>query len=231
MRNIDKFDLNSIIVYQDEIILALNKPQDMPTQSSQFKKNNDLYSLAKEWLSSIDPRSYLALHHRLDAATSGIVLFCKRPEYNKFFTELFRDKKIKKSYLALCCKSNSDTISSTFQSEQKIIEYKYKHYKLAKISDRGKDASTQFELIKQNDHFALIKCYPKTGRLHQIRIHLKQLGLPIVGDFHYGSKHQDFSLCLHAEEVEFFHPKNKKKLTLKAEINANFNLALDRLIN
>lgn len=205
------------IIFEDKDIIVVNKPAGMPTQSSQKKKGEDLYNALQEFLNNRDQKQvYLALHHRLDAATSGLVLFCKNKHFNKAITDLFRDKKIIKKYLAIVDIQDSLT-ENEWTVENKLIEYRFKHFKKAKSSPKGKTALTTFKLIKQTEKSALIECFPQTGRLHQIRVHLAQAGTPIQGDFHYNKdyKNHEFKLCAHA--LSFSHPRTKELIELKVE--------------
>jgi 23S rRNA-/tRNA-specific pseudouridylate synthase len=148
------------------------------------------------------------------------MLFCKNKKYNKFITDLFREKTIIKKYIA-----RVDTISpietESWSIENKLIDYHFKHFKRAKSSAKGKEAITHFRLLSQSAGTALIECSPKTGRLHQIRVHLAEQKTPIQGDFHYNKKYKenDFKLC--AYHLSFHHPRTNKFLTF--EIPASFS--------
>lgn len=210
------------IIFEDLNIIVVNKPAGMPTQASEKKKSKDLYSTLQEFLNLREGKQvYLALHHRLDAATSGLVLFCKNKHFNKAVTDLFREKKIQKTYLALV-DIHKAIGQDEWTVENKLTEYRVKHFKKAKSSKNGKVAITQFKVLDQNEKQALIKCSPETGRLHQIRVHLSEAGLPIVGDFHYNKNFNKEEFKLAAIGMSFIHPKTKKELTL--ETPAPFSL-------
>ncbi len=215
--------MQNLIVYEDEDIIIVNKPQGMPTQSSETKKIPDLYNSLQKFLNQRDHKKvYLALHHRLDAATPGLVLFCKNKKYNKYITDLFREKQIEKKYLAKVDISSAPP-PKEWTIENKLSEYKIKHFKKAKSSKSGKTAITKFKLIAINESSAIIECYPLTGRLHQIRVHLSEANLPIQGDFHYNKnfkKNDTLKLC--AYSLSFNHPRSKETLTV--EIEPDFKL-------
>lgn len=205
------------IIFEDQDIIVVNKPSGMPTQSSQIKKTQDLYSWLQKLLNQRENKEvYLALHHRLDAATSGLILLCKNKKYNKYITELFREKKIEKKYMTIV-DIESELINKQWEVSNKLIEYRFKHFKKAKMSAKGKSAITHFKLIDQTATKALVECTPKTGRLHQIRVHLADNKMPVQGDFHYNKNYKgsDFALC--AYYLSFQHPRTKKILEIKID--------------
>lgn len=219
------------IVFEDSHLIVIDKPHDMPTQSSEKKKGDDLYNELKRYLAQRENKKvYLALHHRLDAATSGLILFSKDSKINKGVTELFREKKIQKKYVCEveCLKQDQES-SPLFQEDykdgwkvqNKLIEYRFKHFKKAKSSKSGKNAETHFKILSLNYPLARIECSPVTGRMHQIRVHLAELGLPIKGDFHYNpnfKKQKEKSILkLCATELIFTHPLTKETLHLKTQ--------------
>lgn len=207
--------MNFNIVYEDEVLIIVNKPEGMPTQSSENGNKLDLYTDLQNFLNERENKNvYLGLHHRLDAATSGLVLFSKSKHYNKHIANLFQNQKILKKYIALSKVKTEVQIESSWIVENKLLSYKYKHYKKSKISNNGKIAITHFNLISIEDQIARIECIPKTGRLHQIRVHLASMNLPIIGDFHYNNDKDFKSLMLCAYYMEFNHPKTRKKLQL-----------------
>lgn len=205
------------IIFEDSDILIVNKPAGLASQDSQKGSKKSLYTHLQEYLKNRDgDQAYLALHHRLDAQTSGLMLFCKAPQYNKFITDLFREKKIIKKYITRV--DLSEPIENeNWSVENKLIEFRFKHFKKAKASASGKTAITHFKLLAQDQASALIECSPQTGRLHQIRVHLADLKTPIQGDFHYNKnyKSHEFKLC--AFHLSFHHPRTNKFLTFEIE--------------
>jgi RluA family pseudouridine synthase len=209
------------IVFEDDYILVVNKPHGMPTQGSEKKKSADLYSELQNYLETREGQPvYLALHHRLDAATAGLILFAKDKSVNKEITDLFREKTIEKTYECLV------DIEAPIELEEwtvknKLTEYRFKHFKKAKSSSKGKSAQTKFVLLEQTTNCARIQCKPLTGRLHQIRVHLSEDKMPVQGDFHYNekfrkiSKQQPTTLKLCATQLSFAHPKTKEKVSFK----------------
>lgn len=209
-------------IYEDDTLLIVFKPAHMPTQSSSKGHQEDLYSVLKNQLLSRKPKeSYLALHHRLDAATMGLVLFCKDKRFNKSITEMFVHKKITKKYLTIIEK-NGLQLEPEWTVHNRLQEYPFKHYKKAKVSEseRSREAITHFKVIAESKKRALLECTPMTGRLHQIRIHLSHGKTPIIGDFHYNPKRvkgEEFFLCAH--EIFFIHPRTKKDIKVSLDLD------------
>lgn len=206
------------IIYEDNELIIVNKPANMPTQASEKKKQEDLYTSLQTYLNQRDGQEvYLALHHRLDAATSGLILFSKSKSVNKAITDMFREKSICKKYQCLV-DLNEPLQAEQWEVKNKIIEYRYKHFKKAKSSPNGKTAHTKFKLLEQMPQCARLECEPLTGRLHQIRVHLAEMGLPVQGDFHYNKhyKQNEFKLC--AFYLAFKHPLTKKQIEVSIPI-------------
>ncbi len=144
--------------------------------------------------------------HRLDKETSGVLLNSKE----EAFSDLFRNREIQKTYYAICegsPKLNSGVIT-------KPIE---KH-------GEKKSAETEWKCIARKNGLCLIKCFPKTGRTHQIRIHLASIGLPILGDHVYGKRDRSDAkrIFLHAYRVEFIHPMTSKDVKITASVPKDF---------
>ena len=218
------------IAYEYDIYIIVNKPQGLPTQNSENSSKASLYSLLQEMLNQRNNQeTYLALHHRLDAATSGLVLFCKRKEYNRYTTDLFRDKKIAKTYIALSQILKKQELSEAWEVNNKLKTYKIRHFKKSKSANKGESAITSFKLLKKNSDYVLVECRPHTGRLHQIRVHLSEYGLPILGDFHYHPSKQKGELMLHAIQMSFKHPVTQDTVRVVSGIPDYFQKRVDEL--
>jgi len=139
--------------------------------------------------------------HRLDKETSGVLLNSKEES----FRDLFRNREIEKTYFAICIgtpKSRKGIITKPIEKE-----------------GVSKSAETQWESVAHKGECTLIKCFPKTGRTHQIRIHLASIGLPVLGDHVYGKKERTGAqrIFLHAYQVAFIHPMTGKKVVIQAK--------------
>jgi 23S rRNA pseudouridine955/2504/2580 synthase len=160
------------VLYEDDECLVINKAAGLPVQGGKGAAVN----LDAILSASRKPRPLLT--HRLDKDTSGVILTAKTPAAAAWFSREFAGKRVKKQYLALCCPGK------TAVQDRGTIN--------ARLSAKGalKDALTRYELLEAAGGFALLRIEPGTGRMHQIRRHLSQEGLPIIGDDKYG----DFAL-------------------------------------
>lgn len=227
------------ILFEDADLIAFDKPAGLPSQPTRDRKRPDLYTQAQEFLQTRDSNKnfYLGLHHRLDVGTSGVIVFTKQKSINKAFQDLFREKRIQKTYLALSyppsypdksTSSKSWTIKNYLgphpQSNAKKTWY-------TEVKSGGDLAITDFKLIEENAKSLLVEAKPVTGRTHQIRVHLLQSGIPIVGDRLYFLKENPKSieaprLFLHAARIEFIHPRTKKSIEIQSALPKEFSTYL-----
>lgn len=180
------------VIYEDENVLVLNKPAG-------------LLSMAKgEYCPEPTLEDYGLLVHRLDRDTSGVVILAKNPETQKMLRKQFQDRKTHKTYYAV-------TIDHPKLPEAMInlpIARNLKRPTTFQVDQNGKSSQTYYKVIAQNDKYSLVKLKPKTGRTHQLRVHLKYLGTPILGDPVYSdiTKYPAMRLFLHAKELEITIP-------------------------
>lgn len=193
------------ILYEDQWLIAVFKPSGIPTQATVDKNRPHFYGLVLEYLKSRDSRGevYLGLHHRLDRDTTGVVLMTKLREANLGVSSLFKKRDIVKEYDALVVRRSNFKVGYHFEVHNHLKE---DGQKVVSVSSGGQVASTDFWVKKLDSEFATLTCKPTTGRRHQIRVHLAELDLPIVGDVLYGSRFSDQPLCLHARSLKFAHP-------------------------
>ncbi|MDR3623580.1 MAG: RluA family pseudouridine synthase [Chlamydiales bacterium] len=199
------FDSASIL-YQDDYLLVYNKPS--------FMSSEELFSQV-QWFPV----------HRLDKETSGVLLFAKNKKVQILLEDLFRKRLVKKTYVAICSgivEKNAGVITNPLQivltSQGKKISKCVKS-----ASESTKSAITEWECKKRGENITLLYCYPKSGRMHQIRSHLSCVLYPIVGDYLYGYKGVLVPrLFLHALELTFEHPILLKNLTITAELPEGF---------
>ena len=188
------------VIYEDENVLVINKPAG-------------LLSMAKgEYCAEPTLEDYGLLVHRLDRDTSGVVILAKNPDTQKMLRKQFQDRKTHKTYYAI-------VEGHPAQPEALIdlpIIRNYKHPTTFMVDASGKDSQTHYKVIKQNDNFSLLELKPKTGRTHQLRVHLQYLGNPIVGDPVYGSDSENSMasprLYLHAYQLEITIPQGQRKI-------------------
>lgn len=195
------------VLYEDENVLVLNKP-------------TGLLSIAKgEYCPEPTLEDYGLLVHRLDRDTSGVVILAKNPETQKMLRKQFQDRKAHKTYYAV-------VVGRPKLPEAMIdlpLARNLKHPTTFQVDQNGKAAQTYYKVLQSNDRYSLLELRPTTGRTHQLRVHLKYLGTPILGDQVYGNEQAD-RLYLHAKDLEITIPGKAggERRTFSAELPAEF---------
>lgn len=216
------------IVYQDGDVAVINKPQGMTVHAGNGTKgftlvNALLYHLDN--LSGINGVVRPGIVHRIDKNTSGLLVVAKNDDAHLKLAKQLEDKTCRRVYVALLegiVKEDSGRIATFIGRNPKD------RTKMAVLSS-GREAITDFKVIKRFANYTLCEFSLKTGRTHQIRVHAKHIGHPIVGDKEYGYKNQKFNLegqLLHAKELEFIHPRSGKKIRFLAPIPLYFEKVL-----
>ncbi|MBE6912479.1 MAG: RluA family pseudouridine synthase [Ruminococcaceae bacterium] len=202
------------IVYEDEWIVAVNKPSGLLTVATDREKEKTAYALLSE-----NRRGKLFVVHRLDRDTSGVLLFAKSYEIKEALQEDWNDRILLREYLAVCegsFESKKGVCKSFIAENSAHIMYSARE---------GKLAVTEYEVLRENAEYSYVKLNLKTGRKNQIRVHMKELGNPVVGDKKYGStKNPIGRLGLHAVRLGFIHPVSGEELIVKAEPERKFTL-------
>ncbi len=213
----EKIPLN--ILFEDEHLLAIDKPSGMvvhpaPGHPKGTFVNALLYHCNN--IEKVGEEHRPGIVHRLDKDTSGVLIAAKTRRTHEALVNLFAERKMKKEYLAICIGNpGNGTV------DQPIGRHP-NHRKEMTISEKGKHAVTHYETLEYNDCFSLVRLFPKTGRTHQIRVHLQFLGTPVFGDTLYGfekmnRKQEAPRMMLHAHRLTFTHPFTKKEISLQAE--------------
>ena len=218
------------IVYEDSDIAVINKQAGLVVHPahghySGTLVNAILYHIKD--LSGINGEIRPGIVHRLDKDTSGLIVIAKNDKVHTALTEMFQEKKIRKTYLAILK-------GKLNKSEGKIVTQigrdKNDRKKMTVIDDitKGKNAITNYRVISQNNLFTLVKVNIETGRTHQIRVHMRYLGYPILGDSVYGRKDNEKRQMLHAYKLEFIHPITGRQMEFTGEIPEDFQKALKK---
>jgi tRNA pseudouridine32 synthase/23S rRNA pseudouridine746 synthase/23S rRNA pseudouridine1911/1915/1917 synthase len=208
-------------MYEDDDILVVDKPPGLLTIGTDKETSRTAYFILTDYVrkGQIRSRKRLFIVHRLDRDTSGLVVFAKTPQA-KYFLQSHWDE-TKKTYLAVVhgvCKKTSDTIS-TYLAENKAR----KVYSTADPA-KGKLARTAYKVLKQTEKCALLEIDLLTGRKHQARVHLADMGHPVVGDDRYGKgKEPHKRLALHATSLSFTHPHSGKQVTFETIVPPYFS--------
>jgi RluA family pseudouridine synthase len=204
------------VLFEDEYFIVVEKPCGIPTAPTLDRKRENLFSIVQKFLG---PGAYVGLHHRLDKDTSGIVLFTKTPEVNKAVTEMFQKHSIQKTYWAVCQKisqaeARAWTVKNHLRSKKDRV---LKIQKTVAVKSGGDYAETDFQILQSGTSLHLIEARPKTGRTHQIRVHLADSGWPIAGDPLYSDDSRKFTrLYLHATKIQFKHPVTTQSISIES---------------
>ena len=212
-------NIDEILIFEDNHLLALNKPAGMLTQPS-YGRTDNLEDNAKKWIKKEKNKPgnvFLNAVHRLDRAASGIVLFAKTGKALSRMNKLMRDRMITKKYLTVTSpgpKNNSGRLIH-------YIRHSSMHAEITGAEHSGsKKASLYYTVKERNESFIHIEISLETGRYHQIRAQLSAMGWPIVGDWKYLSPLTlaGDSILLHHIRMTFIHPVSGKTLELKAPL-------------
>lgn len=213
------------ILYQDEYFVAVNKPHGLLVHKTSIaeEQNNFALQILRDQLNK-----YLYPIHRLDRKTSGILLFAFDKETAKQLQETLQKEETVKQYYA---------IVRGYFPEKENVDHALTNYK-----GKVQEAQTYFECLTQTEidlpngkfntaRYSLVACYPKTGRMHQIRKHLNHLRHPIIGDRPHGCNKQNrillekfglTEMMLHSRSLTLFHPRSKQQICIEASFSATF---------
>lgn len=203
------------IIYEDNHLLVVLKPINIPVQEDD-SKDLDMLTYLKKYLKEKYNKPgnvYLGLVHRLDRPVSGIMVFAKTSKAASRLSEQIRNHTFKKEYMAvLCGKTPKKDI---------LVDKLLKNPKTntTVVSEKGKEAILSYELIEYKNNYSLVKINLETGRSHQIRVQFSSRGYPLYGDQRYNKKAlPKQQIALFANRLEFIHPVTKEKLFFEEEL-------------
>ena len=207
------------IVYEDNHLIIVNKSAGELSQSD-HTGDLSLVDKVKNYIKTKYKKPgnvYLGLVNRLDRPTSGLIIFSKTSKSLARMNKLLKERKIKKIYHAVSEKSPNPK-KGTLINFLKKNQIKNKSFIVNENEPKSKKAILHYTLIKKLKKFFLIEIILETGRHHQIRSQLANIGCVIKGDVKYGAKraNKDKSICLHAKKIEFIHPITKAKISIDA---------------
>lgn len=210
-------DIDLPVLYEDEDCVVINKPAGVLTHiQGVFSPEATVASFLRSRLKEMEG-ARAGIVHRLDRATSGVIIGAKHPRAMRFLQRQFADRKVQKTYIAV--------VKGHLKQTEAIIDMPIERNPKApatfRVGPNGKPATTRYKVLKTNAAYSLVALQPKTGRTHQLRVHLAHIGHPIVGDPLYGAgKHGD-RLYLHAQELRLTVPSGEEK-TFTAPLPAVF---------
>ena len=205
-------------VYEDDHIIVVNKPSGLLTIATEKEKDKTLYHIVREYLVSKNRNARIFVVHRLDRDTSGIVIFAKDEKTKNKLQENWNEYVVLREYVAV--------VHGTLKNKEDRIVQKLKETKtnLVYVSkdDDAKEAITNYEVIKENEDYSMLKITIETGRKNQIRVAMASSKHPIVGDKKYGEKDGASRLLLHANRLKLYYPEIKKEILFETQTPNEF---------
>ena len=225
------------VIYEDKNIIAINKPAGLLTHNVPINSKNAGQSPAlTDWLINRypeiktvgdDPENRPGIVHRLDKETSGVIIVARNQKAFEYLKNLFQTSQVKKTYLGLVW-GKVEPKSGTINKPIGLKSGTTKRTVAVKNAKMVKEAITDYQVKKYFDQYSLLEIHPRTGRTHQIRVHLNSIHHPIVGDRLYGKKPLPAGLTrqfLHAASIELNLPDNGR-IKLEANLPADLELFL-----
>lgn len=213
------FDAQTLpVVYEDDHVIVINKPAGVLTHAKgAMTEEFSVAEFVRPRMTEKDDTNRPGIVHRLDRATSGVIICAKDSETKRLLQKQFQDRKVHKTYFAV-------VKGVPKLAEAKIdlpIERNPKVPSSFRVGAKGKSAVTIYKTLASNDTYSVLELKPQTGRTHQLRVHLAYLGCPIVGDALYdGGKSPIGRMCLHAKELEITIPEGRRE-TFQADLPAD----------
>ena len=222
-------DIPIEIVYEDNDIIVVNKPKGLVVHPANGNPDgtlvNAILNICKDSLSGIGGEKRPGIVHRLDKDTSGLLIIAKNDKAHLKMSEQIKNREVTKKYIALVrgiILENEATINMP------IARSKKDRKKMAVDKD-GKESITHFKVLERFDNYTLLELKIDTGRTHQIRVHLSEIGHPVIGDEVYSNGKNEFGVSgqmLHAKSLDFKHPITGKEIHLEADLPEYFKEVL-----
>ncbi|MEC7839013.1 MAG: RluA family pseudouridine synthase [Chlamydiota bacterium] len=212
------------VLFEDDSILVYHKPYGVVSD------HDGLFDILRKKYPS------LCMVHRLDKDTSGAIIYAKSSKAQKALIELFREKKVRKEYLAIVSRIPKADCGIIDQPIGKIHEYQGQSlWGIVSLKKGGDSARTEWKVLKKGAGASLISCAPITGRTHQIRVHLSSMGHPLIGDKQYGREVDEVYSAsrhlLHAYKLTFPHPLAKSIVSVECSPPEDFLAAMRKLFD
>ena len=225
-------DIPIEIVYEDSDIIVVNKPKGLVVHPANGNPDgtlvNAVMNICKDSLSGIGGEKRPGIVHRLDKDTSGLIIIAKNDKAHINMSEQIKNRLVNKKYIALV----RGIIPEDEATINMPIARSKKDRKKMAVDKDGKEAVTHFKVIKRYDKYTLVEVKIDTGRTHQIRVHMAEIGFPVIGDEVYSNGKNEFNVkgqMLHAKSLDFKHPITGKKMHLEADLPQYFKDILDKL--
>lgn len=207
------------ILFEDDDIIVIEKDAGLLTVATKNERHSTAYRQLMDYVKSVHPNNRIFIVHRLDRDTSGIMIFAKSKDVQQKLQNNWHDIVPKRAYVALVEGSlkKGGTMTTWLKENRAFIVYSS-----FKPND-GQKAVTHYNVMKTSRQYSLVEVHLETGRKNQIRVHMQDLGHPIVGDKKYGAKTRPIGrLGLHAHKIAFTHPTTGEFLTFESKVPASF---------
>ena len=213
--NIVPVQMDLDIIYEDEGFIVINKPAGIPVHPSINHFEDSLSNGVKYYFNKLGLKKIIRPVNRLDKDTSGLIIFAKNEYIQECLVKQIKCKQFIKEYIAICngvFEKKSGTINAPIARKEKSIIERC-------IAENGDVAITHYEVVKSFKNYTAVKCILETGRTHQIRLHMKYIGHPILGDTLYSSSSNLINRqALHAYRISFVHPITRKQIQFEAPL-------------
>jgi len=223
-------DIPLDIIFEDDYIIVINKPAGLVVHPGAGHLDDTLVNALMFYtknLSDCNGPEKLGIVHRLDKDTSGVMVVARDNKTHRFLADQFKDHTISKVYLALV---HGSIEHDEGQIDAPISRSAFNRKKMSTSGGSPRHALSRYKVITRNKQFTVVEVYPKTGRTHQIRVHMAHLGHPILGDDAYDRTNIRCAItrqALHAKRVEFLHPKTHRKRVFEASVPADMQKIID----
>ena len=220
------------IIYEDEDVVVVNKARGMVVHPAAGNYSGTLVNALLyhcKNLSGINGVIRPGIVHRLDKDTSGIMICAKNDSAHVSLSEQIQSKTAQRTYLAVV-RGNLKTDSGVIETQ--IARDKDDRKKMAVVKEGGRNAVTEYEVVERFGKYTIVKCKLKTGRTHQIRVHMEYLGYPLVGDPKYSPMKTPFSIngqALHSLTLAFDHPRTGERMEFEASLPEDLHKVVTRL--
>lgn len=208
------------LIFEDEFILVIDKKNGLLTIATDREKEETAYRILSNHVKEQAPSNKLFIVHRIDRDTSGLLLFAKSKTIQQKLQENWNETVIDRTYIAVVegrVEQDSGTLESWLRESTAFKVHSSQN------RDQGQHSITHYKVIERAYRFTLLKLQLETGRKNQIRVHMQDMGHPIVGDKKYGSKQSPIGrMCLHAQTLQFIHPVSGEKLEFSTPIPKDF---------
>jgi RluA family pseudouridine synthase len=225
------------ILFEDDDLIVVDKPAGLPSHPTLDESRDNLLAAVTRFLAKRDgvAEPYVGVHQRLDRDTSGVVLFTKSTRVNAAIGEIFAKHLATKTYQAITTPPPKPNLRHdwTIKNQLGKVSSRTKRSKYGAVPSGGDAAETAFHVLAKHAQGIHIEATPKTGRTHQIRVHLSEYGMPILGDDLYGKPHKSNALAprtmLHASRLTFPHPITKQAVSVDSPLPDDFKQCLRRI--